>query len=141
MDFLIDTNVILDFILERKSYTIVRDCIMALARSHSGIYISATCVTDIFYILRRHFHSYESAYRAIDDVFAIANVLSVSDREISFARSLRWKDFEDCVQYAAAKSHRMDYIVTNNANDFEACSPDAITPDELLNIMNQNSKK
>ena len=45
--------------------------------------------------------------------------------------------FEDCLQMQCALSLRADYIVTRNVKDFAASEIPAVTPEEFLNILEE----
>lgn len=46
-----------------------------------------------------------------------------------------FSDFEDCLQDECAKQIHADYIVTRNTNDFSVSDVSAVTPEELLKIL------
>ena len=69
----------------------------------------------------------------------IVDIAAVSNSEIRQAIDLDWNDFEDAVQYAVGESIKVDYIVTRNISDFTSSKLPAVTPDELLNIITENS--
>ena len=48
-----------------------------------------------------------------------------------------FSDFEDCLQMQCALSLRADYIVTRNVKDFAASEIPAVTPEEFLNILEE----
>jgi predicted nucleic acid-binding protein len=61
-----------------------------------------------------------------------ALIAPVTGTTIKTALALRWKDFEDAVQYAAAREQGADCIITRNAADFEnPCIP-CISPAEFI---------
>ena len=68
----------------------------------------------------------------IRDLMEIVHVLSVTEKDILRALDLRWRDFEDAVQYAAALANGVDLIVTRNGRDFESGDIPVLTPGEVL---------
>ena len=63
---LIDTNVLLDFLLQRELF--FQDAERLFQAIDSGQilgYVTATTLTDIFYIARRHTRSIEQARQAV----------------------------------------------------------------------------
>ena len=56
------------------------------------------------------------------------------------ALDLSWKDFEDAVQYAVAKSNNVNVIITNNMKDFEKNDISIVTPKEFLESIENNKK-
>jgi len=55
-----------------------------------------------------------------------------SNKTISDALALRWKDFEDTVQFVTAKENFVDLIITRNKADFEVNDIPCMTPAEFI---------
>jgi predicted nucleic acid-binding protein len=59
---LIDTNVVLDYLLEREPFLQDAEALFQAIASEQGVgYVTATTLTDIFYIARRQTQSVERA--------------------------------------------------------------------------------
>lgn len=97
-------------------------------------YITASSATDIFYIVRKETHDTGRTYVIMENIFRLAAVLSVTEKDIRDAFEQRWKDFEDCVQYMIGKNNRMDYIITGNCKDYRHTMLPAMTPAEWLEV-------
>ena len=128
-----DTNVIVDVLLEREPF--VRDSYDVLnlceKRRIDG-FISASSVTDIYYLVRKYTHSTEYAYKAVGKLLEIMNVCSVTNDDVLTAFRQRAKDFEDCLMATCAKAIHCDCIVTRNKKDFEEFNLPLFTPREFL---------
>ena len=48
------------------------------------------------------------------------------------AAGMRWDDFEDALQAAAAERVHADYLITRNVRDFKKSKVTAILPTEFL---------
>ena len=129
---MIDTNVILDIILKRNKYTEAVQFFKKLEDLCANAYISASQATDLFYILQKNLRNKELTYQAMEHIFVLVSVLSVSDTDIKEAFDKRWKDFEDCVQYVTARNNHMKYIVTSNTKDFEESQLEVLTVSDFL---------
>ncbi|MDR0321662.1 MAG: PIN domain-containing protein [Treponema sp.] len=99
------------------------------------MFISASAITDIYYIARKSKSDKKIAITLIKDLLENVDVAAVTGNEIRQAISLDWGDFEDAVQYAAGESIAVDYIVTRNKADFASASIPVVHPDELLAIL------
>ena len=130
---MIDTNIFLDVLLDREGLADSSAAVLEMCekRAVSG-YISASCVTDIFYIVRKNLHSTEAAYGAIGNILRIAEVCSVSAAEVSAAFERRAKDFEDCLLAVCAASCGCDCLVTRNTKDYANLGISLKTPEELI---------
>ncbi|HEY9708423.1 MAG TPA: PIN domain-containing protein [Oculatellaceae cyanobacterium] len=133
MRVLVDTNIMLDALLEREPF--VRDARALLEAIDSGQiegYVTATTLTNIFYIVRRQTRSIERASLAVSETLAAMQICSV-DRDIleaAFAYNLR--DFEDAVQLACAIAENLDAIITRNPQDFTGATLPILSASELL---------
>ncbi len=119
MKVLIDTNILLDALLEREPF--VRDAKLLLESIDAGRaigYVSATTLTDIFYIVRRHTKSVSTATQAIAQILTSLEICTVDRSTLEQAFTLNLKDFEDAIQIACAMSQKLDAIVTRDAKDF-----------------------
>lgn len=89
-------------------------------------YISASSITDIYYILRKY-ASEESSRRNIFSLCQIFKVLSVSATECIDALESGIPDYEDALQEACARGAHMDGILTRDET-FLKYSPLAMSP-------------
>jgi len=132
MKTLIDSNVVLDVLLNRPAFYTNSRKVFKLAeqRQITGD-ISASAMTDIFYIARKELKANESVYKAIEILTALFSIIPVTETTITKALALRWRDFEDAVQYTAAQENGIAYIVTRNEADYEASEINCISPSDF----------
>lgn len=133
MKIMCDTNIIIDVLLEREPFIENSYKVLKLCEEHKiEGFVSASSVTDIYYLVRKYTHSMELAYRAVGKLLEIVKVCAVTNNDVLIAFQKKAKDFEDCLVATCAKSIHCDYIVTRNKKDFEGLGIPAITPTELL---------
>ena len=133
MKIMCDTNIFLDVLLEREPFVDDSSKILRLCEEHTlDGYVSASCITDIFYLVRKYTHNVELAYQAIGKVLEIVKVCSVTNNDILVAFQRKAKDFEDCLVATCARSIHCGHIVTRNKKDFEEFDIPLLTPSELL---------
>lgn len=136
MKIMVDTNIIIDVLLEREPFVEDSCRLLSLCEEHRiDGFISASSVTDIYYLVRKYTHSTELAYKAIGKVLEIVKVCSVTNNEVILAFQKKAKDFEDCLVAVCAASIHCDYIVTRNIRAFEGFNVPAISPSDLLNSL------
>jgi len=136
MKALIDTNVVLDVLLERHPFYDDSFAVFQLVDlERIKGYLSAASITDIFYFVRKKWRDIEEVYRIMDELTTLFSVALVSETTIANALALRWKDFEDAVQYIAATEISIDYIVTRNTQDFSSSHIPAVTPEQFIQII------
>ncbi|PSB03669.1 PIN domain-containing protein [Merismopedia glauca] len=118
MKVLIDTNIILDSILEREPFVGAAITLFEMVeREEIQGYIAATTVTNIFYIVRKA-QGRESALQAIDRILIGFKICPVNHSTIAEALNSNLKDFEDGIQLACATLNQLDAIVTRDISDF-----------------------
>ncbi len=140
MKIMCDTNVIIDVLLEREPFAENSCKVLSLCEEHKiDGFVSASSVTDIYYLVRKYTHSTDLAYKAIGKMLEIVKVCSVTNNDVLTAFQRRAKDFEDCLVATCAKSIRCDYIVTRNKKDFEEFDIPLLTPAELLHQLSSPS--
>jgi len=133
MKVLVDTNVILDVLLHRTAFFDNSHEIFVLAehRRISAV-ISASAMTDIFYFVRKDCKDTSAVYPIVDDLCGVFTIVPVSETTITAALALRWKDFEDAVQYMTAKENGADYIITRNKDDYESSGILCVSPADFM---------
>ncbi len=136
LNILIDTNVVLDFILHRQPfYTAAENIIETANLKIISAYVSASSVTDVYYLARRELRDRNLALQLLKNFLKIVKVAAVSEKEIESALDLSWRDFEDAVQYSVAKSNETDYIITRNIEDFSGSEVAVVTPEDFCRIL------
>ena len=133
MQILIDTNIFLDVLLAREPFWEASRQILTLCeeRKIQG-FLSASAVTDLYYIIRRQLHSTERAYTALGFILDIAGVLPVTGEDVLQAYLLHAADFEDGLAATCAAANHCDRIITRNTRDFADFAVRACTPEEFL---------
>lgn len=132
MILLIDSNIILDVLQMREphyetSYEIFRICYHKKATG----YISNLTYANIVYIMRKQL----DAKKIVDTLDSLSGLFIFEDLQfvdLQNAASLKWKDFEDAIQYVTAERIHADYIITRNTKDFQDVEITALTPNEFL---------
>ena len=133
MKIMCDTNVIIDVLLEREHFVEDSCKVLSLCEEHRvDGFVSASSVTDIYYLVRKYTHSTELAYKAIGKLLEIVKVCSVTNNDVLSAFQRKARDFEDCLVATCAKSIHCEYIITRNKKDFEEFDIPLLTPAEFL---------
>jgi predicted nucleic acid-binding protein len=138
MKILIDTNILLDVLLNRQPYC--RDAAKIIVLSENKIvesYVSASAVTDIYYIMQKKYKNKQTTIALIKKILRVISVAAVTGNNIYQALDLGWNDFEDSVQYIVGESIYADYIVTRNTDDFNNSAIKIATPEQFLNIFSE----
>jgi len=101
MNVLIDTNVALDVLIRREPFLDLSQLIM-LASEQNFIngFVTASSITDIFYITRKHLKNKEATYKAINEhLIGTIRIASVDGKTITDALDLERDDFDYCAAF------------------------------------------
>ncbi len=135
MQILIDTNVILDWLMHREPFSENAKYIMeeAMFGNVEG-YLTAHTFSDLFYILRKDIDvsKRKQLLLLLCEYFHII----VENKETIRMALLneRWNDLEDGLQMQCAIEKNLDYIVTRNKKDFSSSKVKAILPEEWIEL-------
>ena len=132
MKVLVDTNVVLDVLLDRQPFVNAAAGIFGLIEQSElqGV-LCATTITTIDYLLTQSLPRpvTRQTLRKLLELFEIAPVTRVVLEEALKSKIL---DFEDAVLDQAGRLVGADLIVTRNQKDFRHASLKVFGPDELL---------
>lgn len=132
MKVLIDTNVIVDFLLRREPF--FQDAVFVFdlieKREIQG-FISAISVTTVDYIVCQA-KSRELSYRFIHDLLEIFEVCEVGKETFLQALQQKGRDLEDNMIIANALAYHLDTIITRNKKDFKEAQLQILTPSEFI---------
>lgn len=132
MRLLIDTNILLDFLLQREPFFQNADLLFQAIDSGRVVgYVTATTLTDIFYIARRHTGSLERSRQAISETLISMVICPVNRAVLESAFASGLADFEDAVQIACAVSQGLDAVASRDT-DFSSTLISVFTVEEVL---------
>jgi len=139
MNIFIDTNVLLDVMLCRDDFYPASRAVFDIVETNDiSAFVSAVSMTNVFYILRKFKQSIDDAYSLMDDLSELFAIAPVTENTINNAMALRWKDFEDAVQFMSAQGINAKYIITRNKSDFRSCEITCLSPAEYVTQFHNN---
>ena len=133
MRVLIDTNIILDWLMTRKPFqekakNIMETCFFG---DMDG-YVTAHTLSDIFYILRKDF----DVDKRKKLLLLFCEHLQIIPEDKNTIRQVleceKWRDLEDGLQMQCAVNEKLDYIVTRNIKDFKDSPVMPLLPEQLI---------
>jgi predicted nucleic acid-binding protein len=128
----VDTDVVLDLLLEREPFYQHSAELFTLAhRRVVSVHLSAVTFSTIYYFLRKY-KGAAQARASITGLRSIVTVLPTDVMVVDQAIASRFADFEDAVQYYTALGSDTDVLVTRNTSDFKQAELPVITPDAFL---------
>jgi predicted nucleic acid-binding protein len=132
MNILLDTNIVLDVLLERSPWNTDAERIWeACDRGKLTGYLAATSVTNIHYIARR-MRDLRHAQIAVGLCLATFLIAPIDAATLVQATDLTGVDFEDNLQIASAVLADLDAIVTRDPQGFADSPIPVLLPQVLL---------
>ena len=133
MRVLIDTNILLDFLLQREPFLQDAELLFQAIDADQVIgYVTATTLTDIFYISRKHTRSVDQARQAVSETLTVMVVCPIDRAVLESAFNSGFVDFEDAVQIFGAVSQGLDGILTRDNKGFLSSPIPVFSIQELL---------
>lgn len=132
---LIDTNVLLDYLLEREPFfEDAKGIMVACTEGKAKGCIAAHSIPNMFFILRKDYNAKERR-EVLSNLCSIFDVEGIDKAKLlSGLANEDFTDFEDCLQMECAKSYGADYIVTRNVADYSVSEVKAIEPKDYLKL-------
>ena len=125
MKILIDSNVILEFILQREEYAVANHLMKTLYQNKDDLFLTTGCFYGMLFTILRSI---------------MAKVLSLMDvaghDKDSLLRGIsdnKFMDLEDSCQYQAAVKAGCDYLISFNLKDYtDGALMKTMTPQQFL---------
>ncbi len=132
MRVIVDTNVVLDVLLEREPF--VKDAVdvfCLVEQSRIDAFLCAATITKIDYLLTQSLPA-SKAREALWRLISLFEIATVNRPVIERALGSKIPDFEDAVLDEAGQLAGVDSIVTRNTKDFAGSVLKIFDPTELL---------
>jgi predicted nucleic acid-binding protein len=128
----LDTNVLLDFLLDRKPFNNdIAEIIEESINKSLQLCVSSVTVTHANYIIGR-FEGVKSAKLKTKKILELVTVENVGETTVHKSTKSKFKDFENGVQNFCAVESNHKIITTRNVKDFKESKLAILTPKELL---------
>jgi predicted nucleic acid-binding protein len=132
-DLFIDTDVIIDFLIDRKPYSREAAIIFTLVEQKKlKGFSSSLTFSNLYYVLRK-IESHNRVISKLDSLSKMVGILKVEEQTIKNALTSGFSDFEDSIQYfSAVNSKKIDVIITRNIKDYKKSEIPVMTPGDFL---------
>lgn len=140
MIILLDTNISLDFLLQREPYFESVNKIMVLIKDNDvEACVTASSVTDIFYVMRRY-RTQEERVLMLTEYLKLVEIINTTRTDILRALKMENPDFEDAVAFQSAKRKKVDYLITRDKTGFADKAVKVVSPEEFLIFYRRNTE-
>jgi predicted nucleic acid-binding protein len=135
-DLFIDTDVIVDFLIDRKPYSREAAIIFTLIEQKKlKGYVSSLTFSNLYYVLRK-VEPHNKVISKLDSMSKILTILKVDQKTIKDAIASGFSDFEDSIQYNCAIDYKkIDVLITRNTKDYKNSEIPVMTPADYLKMV------
>jgi predicted nucleic acid-binding protein len=133
--YLLDSNVVLDFLLKRTPFNVVAKELFTLALNEKiEICISSLAIANIYYLLQKAIGKAESLI-LLREILNFSKILSVGQHEILEVIISDFLDLEDSIQHQTALNNtKIKGIITRNIKDFKKSKLPVYSPESFLSL-------
>ena len=132
----IDTNVIIDFLGNRETFSNPATELFDLyANNKKKIFVSAISYTNVYYLLYKQIKSHKNVISLLTTLFEMTELIDVNKNTINQSLHSDFLDFEDAVQfYTALSNKKIDIIVTRDNKGFKKSSLPVLDVEQALRV-------
>lgn len=135
MRVLLDTNIVLDYVLGRKDHLAYAEEIFEqLDKGRIDIFVATITPINVFYTTRKEKDNI-AAMDAVEFLLTAVQICTTNKTVLQDALGLGFSDYEDAVQCASAIAEDLDAIVTRNTKDFKNSPITVHSPAEFLAVL------
>lgn len=135
LTLLIDTNVLLDVVLERKPWVEDATALLdAVAKGQAAGYVASHAIPTVYYVVARE-RDRAAAATATSDLLQLLTVVPLDNAGFQRALGLGLRDFEDGAQAAACLQVGADRLVTRNTKDYGEAPVTLCTAGEAVALL------
>ena len=132
MKLLIDANVLLDVLQDRKPYVHDSSLVWKLCETENTEgFVTTLTFANMVYIMRKEM-SPEKISRTLHVLSLIFTFVDFTVNDMMHAADSGWDDYEDAIHCAIADRIHADFIITRNIRDFTNSKVTALSPSELI---------
>lgn len=132
MKLFLDSDVILDFLLDRKPFSDdIGQLFEQSLNSNLQLCVSPITMTNLNYIIGR-LENKKQAQLKTKKILKLVKVETVSSSTITKAAASKFKDFEDAVQNYCAAEANHTIILTRNIKDYKESGLGILSPGEYV---------
>lgn len=136
MRVIVDTNVVLDVLLDREPFVKAAvDVFCLVEESRIDAFLCATTITTIDYLLTQSLPA-SKARDTLRRLISLFQIATVNRPVIERALGSKIRDFEDAVLDESGQMAGVDSVVTRNTKDFAGSALKVFDPSELLAHIN-----
>lgn len=140
MKVLLDTNVVLDLLLDREPFSeLAQTIFLKIESKQIQGFLCPTTLTTLYYLLGKHLDK-KRCNQTMENLLTLFEITNLTKPVLVESVRNIGSDFEDSVIYTSAKYTDMDVIVTRDATGFKNATIKVMSPQEFLIFVDANTK-
>ncbi len=134
MKVLLDTCVILDFLMDREGFADdAENILMKAVYQEVEVFLTAKSICDLFCVYRKQSKDPALACQRINELLSAVSLLDSTKEDVINALSLPYSnDFEDDLMIGTSIREKMDVIVTRNLKNYSNSPIEVLSPKQFL---------
>ena len=135
MRLMLDTNVVLDFMLSREPYYHDVKKLMLLGYvKEAELWVSAAQINDLFYMLTKGGKPVlnNAAKESLRKLRECVHICRVGEKEVDAVLNSTWEDLEDACLHQVAIGLGVDYILSRDVDGFAHSAIKALNPTQFF---------
>ena len=130
---LVDSDIIIDLLAKREHYPEAAELFSIIKNQKIQAYTTPLVLANVDYIITKY-SSRQRSKKAIRELRKYFSILVMDENTVDKAIDSPLTDFEDALQYYAAESGRIDFIVTRNEKDYKKGSMKTVTAEGCVKL-------
>lgn len=132
MKILIDTNIVLDHLLDRTPFNKAAEWLFTQTElGELETYVGGTTITTIHYLIRKALNL-KTANASVEKLLRLFEIAPITRSILATALNSKFTDFEDAVLHEAAIHCGAEAIITRDAKGFRHAKIRTYSPDEFI---------
>lgn len=129
----IDSDIILDLLLQRNDYHDSARLMTGLVENKYIGFTTPIVIANIHYIMTR-LENKRKSLNNIKKLRKMISILTVDEEIIDDALLHEAVDFEDSIQYLTSEKNNLDFIITRNKKDYKQSKLPVLNAKEFLTM-------
>ena len=131
----VDSDIVLDLLCKRQPFYPFSAEIFTLGDTKKiTLFTTPLVFANMFYILRKTLGT-APAKELLRKLRMILNIIPIEARTVDLALNSDFSDFEDGLQYFAARTEKIPLLLTRNIKDYKIKGIIVQTPEEYLKFL------
>ena len=132
MRILLDTNIVLDLLLEREPFVdFAEEIFVMIEEQKIEGFLCPTSITTIYYLLNKNLDK-KRCNDAMKTLLSLFNIIELNKKILLKSLENSGVDFEDSVIYTSASFADIDIIITRDKKGFKNSKVRVLSPNEFL---------